>query len=195
MKFPRIVFGETEMEKTYRAGLNAAKAAVDDIRSQRDMTEGKLFDVSVEMGKLAKDFASIKEANAYSLSMLQDKASELSSINAKLTAQESELWSLRRQLDAKRAACLRTVTVTPKQVSAGLQVEETHPLWKSVMAKLDESIEFSVNQASAPNVAEHHGRMAYSAGGIEHLRNLRETLESSRAEAMKVEDGEVDEDK
>jgi hypothetical protein len=73
--------------------------------------------------------------------------------------------------------------MTEAEVMAALAMPAEHPMWRAVLAILDERVEQAVGQVSAPELAGEPA-LLHTAGGIEWLRDLRETLEGARGQAL-----------
>jgi len=66
-------------------------------------------------------------------------------------------------------------------------VSEEHPLWIAIHQELEGLIESAVEQGSAPGMAEHHGPLAHTMGGVEWLKFFRDRLEDRLQESRRQE--------
>lgn len=76
--------------------------------------------------------------------------------------------------------------LTDEQVAETLAgIPEHHPIWLAIQQEIEDLQAKAIAQASHPELADHPGPLAHTAGGIEWLTELLDRLRSQVAAGQK----------
>ena len=152
----RIVWGETWEEAEYHRGLNDGAVELAQARAGRDNYQTAFDKLAAAHETLERE---LKDA-------------------------KMDLFRAQCQLENNKPPALRRVSLSDVALNDGFQVQEENPLWQSVMATIDEEIEYFVTAAGDFKIADKPGSITHLLGGVAAVRATRDTLESRRLRAM-----------
>ena len=121
------------------------------------------------------------------IALLKEAVNSAKAENVKIN--DYYLGAERRFASKRRSAALRALSLTEDEVIDALAVHENHPVYKALVCMLDQRVEEQVTDLGKPtNIGQ--DKAAFLQGGLNALRDLRDSLERVRSDAYNASMGE-----